>query len=62
LAWVKKRLETIFPYVEEPKLLHQTLESGKHGAPLFALFFTMSNPAPRAIALAKKIVRAVLKR
>ncbi len=61
LAWVKKRLETIFPYVEEPKLLHQTLESGKYGAPLFALFFAMSNPAPRAIALAKKIVRAVLK-
>jgi three-Cys-motif partner protein len=61
LAWVKRRLETIFPYVEEPKLLHQMLESGKQGAPLFALFFAMSNPAPRAIALAKKIVRSVLK-
>ena len=61
LAWVKKRLETIFPYVEEPKLLHQVLSSGKQGAPLFALFFAMSNPAPRAIGLAKKIVKAILK-
>lgn len=62
LAWVKKRLETVFPYVEEPKLLHQVFDSGKQGAPLFALFFAMSNPSPRAIELAKKIVRGILKR
>jgi three-Cys-motif partner protein len=61
LEWVKQRLETIFPYVHEPKLLHQVLDSGKQGAPLFALFFAMSNPSPRAIALAKKIVGAILK-
>jgi three-Cys-motif partner protein len=61
LSWVKKRLETIFPYVEEPKLLHQVFDSGKQGAPLFALFFAMSNPSPPAIGLAKKIVRSILK-
>lgn len=60
LAWVKKRLETIFPGVLEPKLLHQTTESGKLGAPLFALFFAVSNPAPKAKALALRIARGVL--
>lgn len=59
LAWVKKRLETIFPGVLEPQLLRQMTESGKPGAPLFALFFAVSNPAPKAKALALRIAKGV---
>jgi three-Cys-motif partner protein len=59
LAWVKQRLETIFAGVLEPKLLYQTKQSGRQGAPLFALFFAVSNP--RAVALAMRIATGVLK-
>jgi len=61
LAWVKRRLETIFPAVAEPKILRQTTPSGKPGAPIFALFFAVSNPSPKAIALAMKIAKSVLR-
>jgi len=61
LGWVKRRLETIFPTVAEPKLLYQTTVSGKPGAPLFALFFLISNPSPKARGLALKFANAVLK-
>ena len=62
LAWVKQRLETIFPGVLEPQILRQTTASGKQGAPLFALFFAVSNPSSKARELAMRIARGVLKR
>ncbi len=61
LAWVKRRLETIFADVLPPKVLRQQKKSGKEGAPLFALFFAVSNPSPRARELAMRIARSVLK-
>jgi three-Cys-motif partner protein len=61
LAWVKRRLETIFPGVANPKVLYQHTETGKLGAPLFALFFAVSNPAPKAVKLALRIAEGVLK-
>jgi three-Cys-motif partner protein len=61
LAWWKRRLETIFPAVAEPKILYQVTESGKPRAPLFALYFAVSNPAPKAIALAMRIAKSLLK-
>jgi three-Cys-motif partner protein len=61
LAWVKQRLETIFAGVLPPKVLRQTKRSGKEGAPLFALFFAVSNPSEKARNLALRIARGVLR-
>ena len=54
LTFVRQRLETIFPYVEEPLILPPT------GSPLFALFFAVGNPAPAAISLSKKVAKHIL--
>ncbi|MCJ2035705.1 three-Cys-motif partner protein TcmP [Methylobacterium sp. J-068] len=54
--YVKKRLMTIFPKVTDPRRL-----SMDNGAPLFSLFFAMSNPDPRAIGLALKAANHILK-
>jgi three-Cys-motif partner protein len=62
LDWVKRRLEAIFPAVLEPYVFRQTTASGKAGAPLFALFFLVSNPSPRAKALALRIAKSILRR
>jgi three-Cys-motif partner protein len=55
-TFVRKRLETIFPKVLSPLRLHN-----KQGAPMFALFFAIANPDPRAIGLATKIAGHMLK-
>lgn len=62
LEWVTRRLEKIFPYVAEPKVLYAHLSSGAQGAPLFALYFMISNDKHNAIALAKKFAQHSLKR
>lgn len=54
-SYVKKRLESIFPHVSEPRTLTM-----KNGAPLFSLFFAVSSPNPKAIALAKKVADHIL--
>ncbi|MGB0128405.1 MAG: hypothetical protein WBP72_12265, partial [Rhodocyclaceae bacterium] len=59
--WVTAKLREIFPAVTEPRLLCQMLPNGKEGAPLFALYFAVSNPDPRAYGLARKIAAAILK-
>jgi three-Cys-motif partner protein len=61
LDWFKRKLETIFPGVSNPKVLHRTTTSGKAGAPIFALFFAVANPSPKAIPLALRIAEGVLK-
>jgi len=60
VAFVKKRLELVFPSVVDPKLLYQVKKSGKQGAPLFALFFAVSNPSHAARALALRFAKSVL--
>lgn len=59
--WVKECLQTVFPRVHGPKILYQTRQDGKQGPPLYALFFLVSNPEPKALALALKFAKAVLK-
>lgn len=59
--WVTKRLEALFPKVLPPKILYQTMPSGARGAPLFSLYFAMSNPSPKAWALASRLASHVLK-
>lgn len=54
--FVGKRLETIFAKVLPPLRLHN-----ERGAPMFALFFAMSNPEPKAIGLATGIAGHILK-
>lgn len=61
LDWVKARLESLFPGVTAPKVLYQTTRSGKQGAPLFALFFAVSNPSKAAVGLALRIAGSVLR-
>jgi three-Cys-motif partner protein len=62
LAWVKGRLETIFPTVVDPLVLYQQRQDGQRGAPNFALFFAMSNPNPRATELGRRLMGGVLKK
>lgn len=61
VEWIKKRLEVIFPDVAQPKILRMVTPSGKPGAPLFALFFLVSNPAPKARAIAMRIAAHILR-
>lgn len=51
-AFVKRRLEFIFPLVLGPKRLY-----GPTKAPLFSLFFALSNDSPKAKALAMRILK-----
>lgn len=55
-AYVKARLEIVFPTVRGPRTL-----SLDNGAPLFSLFFAMSNPDPKASGLALKGANHILK-
>jgi three-Cys-motif partner protein len=57
IQFVKERMLGVFPHVEEPLLLR-----GHNNAVLFALFFAVSNRAPKARALAAKVSRDVLSR
>ena len=59
--YVKNRLKTLFPWVSDPLMLHQTSKFGHNGAPLFSVFFAIANDAPKAIGLAKRIVTSVQK-
>ena len=54
-AFVKMRLELIFPLVLPPKRL-----LGPTNAPLYSLFFAMSNKSPQAQALAMPIAKHLL--
>lgn len=54
--FVHGRLETIFPYVAPPLTLY-----GPTKAPLYSLFFAVSNPSKPAIAVAKRIAEHLLK-
>lgn len=58
--WVRDCLTTIFPGVHGPKILYQ-IRDGRQGPPLFALFFLVSNPEPKALRLASKFAKSVLK-
>lgn len=53
--FVKTRLSSIFPKVLEP------LRLPKSGAPLFSLFFAIANPSPKAIEVASRIAKHILK-
>lgn len=53
--YVKTRLKDILPHVSNPRTLTM-----KNGAPLFSLFFAVSSPNPKAIALAKKVADHIL--
>jgi three-Cys-motif partner protein len=52
--FVRARLQQIFPSVSKP------LRLPRAGAPLYSLFFAVSNKSPRAIGLAQKIAKAIL--
>lgn len=53
--FVHKRLSGLFPKVLKPMRL-----TDDRGVPIFALFFAVSNPEPRAIGLATKIAGHIL--
>lgn len=55
LDFATKRLRSLFPYVAEPNLLGVA-----NGAPLFALYFAIANPAPAAIGLASRVSKDIL--
>ena len=53
--YMRSRLSTLFPKVLKPLRLNND-----RGAPMFALFFAISNPVPQAIGLATKIANHML--
>lgn len=55
LDFTTKRLRTAFPYVSDPRVLHR-----RKGPPLFALYFAVSNPSPKALGLAGRVSRDIL--
>lgn len=57
LEFVTQRLRTLFPHVEKPLVLRQ---DKNRGAPLFALYFAVSNPDTKAIGLARKVAQHIL--
>ncbi len=61
-AWFTGCLKGTFPGVANPHILYMRRSDGSPGAPLFALYFLVSNPSGKAQALAMKIARAVFKR
>lgn len=56
LKYVSERLKGVFPAVTEPKIFCQST-----GAPLFALYFAVSNNNPKAIGVAMNIANSILK-
>lgn len=60
--WVTGCLKDAFPGVAGPHILHMRTSDGKQGPPIFALYFLVSNPAPKAIQLALRIANGVFKR
>lgn len=57
LNFTTHRLRQVFPYVGDPNLMGTA-----NGAPLFALYFAVSNPSGAAIALAERVSKDILKR
>lgn len=55
-AWVTSRLRELFPYVAEPIPLMS------HNRPLFDLYFAVSNESHKAIDLAKRVARDIMRR
>tara|TARA_R110002072_G_scaffold67164_3_gene165180 strand:+ start:333 stop:1175 length:843 start_codon:yes stop_codon:yes gene_type:complete len=55
-AFVTKRLQSLFPTVLGPKRLYND-----RNAPMFSLYFLMSNPNPSARAVAEPIANHILK-
>lgn len=55
LNYTTQRLRSLFPYVGEPNLMAM-----QSGAPLFALYFAVSNPNPLALNLAKRVSSNIL--
>lgn len=58
--YMRKRLETAFAKVVEPTVLYRTDDRGRRGPPLFALFFAVSNPSSKAIALASRVSKEIM--
>lgn len=56
LQFVRHRMEQAFPFVEEPLVLRHNISN----APLYALFFAVSNRSPAAISLARRVSKDVL--
>jgi three-Cys-motif partner protein len=55
LQFTTMRLRSVFPHVGEPFMM-----GAANGAPLFALYFAVSNPSPKAIGLAKRVSNGIL--
>jgi three-Cys-motif partner protein len=60
LKYISDRLKTLFPSVSEPKILYQNEGGDSPGAPLFALYFAVSNPSPSAQKVARPIADYIL--
>lgn len=55
-AYARERLHSVFPLVETPRMLR-----GANNAPLYSLFFCMSNPSPTAQRIGRRIAGHLLR-
>lgn len=58
LDYVRKRFETIFPYVSPNSKI---LTNEKKNAPMFMLCFMMTNTSSKAQQLAARLVKGIIK-
>lgn len=57
-----RRLKSVFAQIAGPRLLHLTLPNRRgEGPPMYALYFAVSNPNPKAAGLACRIAGDILK-
>lgn len=63
IDWLTKRLESEFPLVLDPVVLRRGHGGNPHAGPrLFALYFMISNPVPKARGLARNLAKGVIDR
>lgn len=60
VTYIGNQLASVFAKVAVPKVLYQQDKNGTQGAPLYALFFAVSNPSKKAIALASKVSKEIM--
>lgn len=55
LQFTTERLRKVFPYVGDPTIMY-----GNTNAPMFALYFAVSNPSDNAVQLARRVSKEIL--
>jgi len=58
--YMQARLQQVFAKVTKPIILYHEDAQGRRGAPLYALFFAVSNPSRKAVELASRVSKEIM--